>query len=74
MPTYLAKFDRYLLTVNKSGCKYYQKTNKWKGKCTLDNSCRKYSCYKECSKCKPLLKDRLKTAMHILTWNRRYIK
>ena len=74
MPTSWNKFDRYLLTAKKSGCSYFQKTNKWKGKCMLDNSHRKYSCYKECPNCKPLLRDRLKTAWHIITWNRRYIR
>lgn len=68
------RFDRYMLTVNKSGCSCFKKQTKWSGKCMLDNSRRKYNCWEGCPKCKPLFKDRLKTAWHILTWNRRYIR
>ncbi len=74
MPTIWNNFDRYMLTVTKSGCSCFKKQTKWKGKCMLDNSCRKYNCWKECPKCKPLFKDRVKTAWRILIWNRRYIR
>ena len=66
--------DRYLLTAKKSGCSYCRKENKWQGRCVLNTSCRNYGCWKDCPLCKLLLKDRLKTAWHILTWNRGYIR
>ena len=74
MPTGKNNFNRYMLIVKKSGCTNYKKTSRWFGKCMRDYSCRKYGCWKECNNCKPLLKDRIKTAWHILTWDRWYIK
>lgn len=66
--------DKYTLIFKKSGCKYYEQKSKWKGKCKIDNSYRRFRCFELCPKCKPLLKDRVKGAWHILKWNRRYIQ
>ena len=66
--------DRRTLIFEKSGCKYLKQKGYWNCKCELDNSRRHFNCWEKCPNCKPLLKDRLKTAWHILTWNRRYIR
>lgn len=72
MPTY-RKFDRYMMTVEKHGCVHFAGRYGF-GKCQLDGSRRGSCCWSNCPNCKPTLKDRLKAAWHILTWNRRYIR
>lgn len=72
MPTY-RKFDRYMMTVEKHGCVHLGWKNGF-GKCQLDGSRRGSCCWSNCPNCKPKLKDRIKAAWHILTWNRRYIR
>lgn len=44
------------------------------GRCQLDGSRRGSCCWSNCPNCKPKLKDRMKAAWHILTWNRRWIR
>lgn len=72
MPTY-RKFDRYMITIERHGCVYLEWKNGF-GKCQLDGSRRGSCCWDTCPNCKPRLKDRLKAAWHVLTWNRRYIR
>ena len=67
-------FKKYLLEFKISGCANFSKTDKWHGKCALDNSQRNWYCYKHCPNCKPLLRNRIKAALNILKWNRRRIR
>lgn len=65
---------KHYIKIERTGCIYQKNKNKCACACALDNSRRRGICYKECPRCKPLFKDRLKAAWHVLTWNKEYIR